>query len=69
MKHLSLALALAIALATTAHADAEFFEKKQDKLVAIDKVTAIKTLINQPAATIVRCNEVELTSKATLRNK
>ena len=35
----------------------------------ISKLEAVKTLLNQPKAKVIKCNEVELSDKATLKNK
>lgn len=60
------AVLVLLTIATIANADdPKFFIKGKEGT----KADAIRALVLDPKAEVVKCNEQELTNKATLRNK
>lgn len=66
MKATITTLALVLLSVSALGADKKFFDKSHNELT---KVEVIRTLVNNPKTEIYQCGQVELTDKATLRNK
>ena len=60
----SLILGAILLSAALAQAESYYHNGKE-----VTKLSAIKQLINEPSAQIMRCNDVMLTDKATLKNR
>jgi hypothetical protein len=48
---------------------ARYYRQKDRDWTAIAKVEALKTLLVEPTSQVFKCNEQEVSDKATLRNK